>query len=123
MNFAERKSVTITTDSSGDGTGYIEVPFGRVMSLHYVKTDYADGVDFAITAEATGEGLWTESNVNAAASRYPRAAVHDVLGVAALYAAGGEAIVEPVVLASDRIKIVVSNGGDTKTGEFVAAIG
>lgn len=121
--FAERKSVTITTDGSGDGTGYISVPHGRVMSLHYVKTDYADGVDFTVTAEATGEAIWSQSNVNAAASVYPRVAVHDVLGAAALFAAAGEAIVEPIFLANDRIKIVVASGGDTKTGEFVAVIG
>lgn len=121
--FAERKSVTITTDGSGDGTGYISVPHGRVMSLHYVKTDYADGVDFTVTAEATGEAIWSQSNVNAAASVYPRVAVHDVLGAAALFAAAGEAIVEPIFMVNDRIKIVVASGGDTKTGEFVAVIG
>lgn len=120
--FAKRKSVTLTTAADGSATGYIVVPYGRVASLHYVKTDFADGVDFAITVEATGEGLWTEANVNAAKSVYPRAAVHDVAGVAALLAAGGEAIVEPVFMAQDRIKVVIAQGGDTKTGEIIAVI-
>lgn len=121
--FAHRESVTITTDASGDGTGYIPVPHGRVMSLHYVKSDFADTVDFAVTAEATGEAIWSQSNVIASASKYPRAAVHDVLGAAALLADAGEAIVEPIFLANDRIKIVVAEGGDTKSGTFVAVIG
>lgn len=120
--FAERKSVTIATNGSGVGTGYISVPHGRVMSLHYAKTDYADGVDFTITAEATGEVLWDEDDVNASKSVYPRAAVHDTVGAAALYADAGEAIVEPIVMAADRISIAVANGGDTKLGTFTAVI-
>lgn len=121
--FAERLSVTITTDASGDGTGYISVPHGRVMSLHYVKVDFADGVDFTVTADATGEAIWSQSNVNAAASVYPRAAVNDVLGAAALFASGGTGIVEPIFLANDRIKIVVGSGGNVKSGTFIAVIG
>lgn len=117
--YAERKSITLTTNGSGDVTGYIDVAHGRVMSLHYVKTDFTDGVDFTITVEATGEGLWTELNVNAAASKYPRVPVHDLAGVLA----AGTSIVEPTFLARDRIKIVIAAGGATKTGEFIAVIG
>lgn len=120
--FAERKSVTITTDSSGDGTGYISVPHGLVLSLHYAKTDYADGVDFTITVEATGEGLWTEVNVNAAKSVYPRVAVSDQVGGGVTFDGTNE-IYEPIAVASDRIKIVVGSGGDTKSGTFTAVIG
>jgi hypothetical protein len=47
-----------------------------IESIQYVKTDYADGVDFTITAEATTETIWTESNVNAAVIKHPRAATH-----------------------------------------------
>lgn len=120
--FAERKSVTITTDDQGAGTGYISVPHGRVMSIHYVKADYASGVDFTITAVATGEGLWTESDVNATKSVYPRVAISDQVGVAVTYDGTNE-IYEPILMASDRIKIVVGSGGDTKSGTFTAVIG
>ena len=50
---------------------------GAVVSpvvIQYVKTDYTDGVDFTITTETTGQTLWTESNVNAAAVKAPRQA-------------------------------------------------
>jgi hypothetical protein len=120
---AERTSIVITVDASGDGIGYIPVMQGRVMSLHYTKTDYADGVDVVVTAEATGEAILSKDNVNASAHFYPRAAAQDVLGAAALFAAGGQAIVEPVFLANDRIKIVVSNGGVSTSGIFTAVIG
>lgn len=116
--YAERHAVAITTDASGDGTAYTPVVTGRVISIRYVKTDYADGVTVAITAEATGEGIWSEAAVNASATRAPRAATHSILGAAALYAAGGAAVLDHVVVAKDRIKIVVSAGGNTKTGTF-----
>jgi hypothetical protein len=121
--YAERKSVTIIVDADGNGTGYIPVMQGRVMSLHYTKTDYADGVDVVVTAEATGEAVLSKDNVNASAHFYPRAAVHDVLGAPALFAAAGQAIVEPVFLANDRIKIIVSSGGVSTSGTFTAVIG
>ncbi len=124
--FAQRKSVTVAVDASGDATAYISVPNGRVMSIHYVKdgtTPYADGVDFTITVEQTGEGIWTESNVNLAASKYPRVGVHDVIGGVALRVAAGLPLVEPIYMAEDRIKIVIAQGGVSKTGKFIAIIG
>ncbi|AVX04336.1 hypothetical protein MXMO3_01811 [Maritalea myrionectae] len=115
--FVERKSVDVTTDASGDGTGYIPVSQGRIWSIHYVKDDYATGVDFDITLEATGESLWTETDVNASKSDYPVAPAN-------LDTGGASTLTEvPIVAAHDRIKIVVSSGGNAKTGKFIALIG
>jgi hypothetical protein len=57
--------------------------------MRYVKTDFADGSSFTITSEATGETIWSESSVNASATRAPRQATHSTAGVASLYAASG----------------------------------
>ena len=87
-----RFKLTVTTAADGTVTASTPRLAGKLNSIHYVKhgvTPYADGVDFTITSEATGETLWTEANVNASAVRYPRAATHSVAGVASLYAAGG----------------------------------
>lgn len=121
--YAERHVVAITVDAAGDGIGYTPVVSGRVWSIRYVKTDYANGVDFTITAEKSGETIWSEENVNASATRTPRAATHSTAGVAALYAAGGTAVTDYVVLANDRVKIVVAQGGATKSGTFHVVIG
>ena len=110
--------VTATVDASGDATVYSPYLSGAIESIHYIKTDYADGVDFTITSEATGETLWAESNVNAATVRRPRAATHSTAGVAALYASGGTAVNGQIVLGRDRVKIVVAQGGVSKTGAF-----
>lgn len=121
--YAERHVVTLTTDAAGAATGYTPVVTGRVLQVHYVKTDFADGVDFAITSEATGQGVWTESNVNAAAVKAPRQPTHDQVGAASLYAAGGEPVEAPITVVNDRVKILIAQGGDTKTGTFHVVIG
>jgi len=113
-----RYKLTITTAADGSATAYTPRVSGKLNSIHYVKTDFADGVDFTITSEATGESLWTESNVNAAKVCNPRAATHSNAGVAALYASGGTAVLDRIALASDRVKIVIAQGGNAKVGTF-----
>lgn len=114
----KRYVVSVTTDGSGDATSYTPVLSGRLAQIHYVKTDFADGVDFTISSEATGEGLWTDTNINASATRAPRLLNYTTAGVAALYAATFGVYECQIVLASDRVKIVVAQGGATKTGTF-----
>jgi len=113
-----RFAVTATTDGSGDCTAYSPFLSGYVHQIQYVKTDYTDGVDFTITSETTGQTLWTEANVNAAAVKAPRQATHSTAGVAALYASGGTAVNDRVALGRERVKIVIAAGGATKTGVF-----
>lgn len=113
-----RCSVPVTTAADGSATVYSPVLSGYVCSIIYVKTNFTDGVDFTITAEATGETLWTEANVNAAVAKYPRAAVSSTAGVAALYAAGGTAVTDMIALSRDRVKIVIAAGGNATTGSF-----
>lgn len=110
--------VPVTTASDGSATAYSPVLNGRVVSLRYVKTDYADTVDFVVTAERTGETIWSEENVTASATRHPRAATHTTAGAAALYASGGLGVLDKIALDQDRVKIVLANGGDTKSGKF-----
>lgn len=113
-----RYKVTVTTAADGTATAYTPRLAGEIASIHYVKTDFVDGVDFTITSEATGENIWTESNVNASTVRNPRAATHSQLGAAALYAAGGTSVLDKIAVASDRVKIVIAQGGATKVGTF-----
>lgn len=110
--------VSITTASDGSATAYSPYLSGRIAAIHYIKTDYADGVDFTITAEATGETIWTESDVNAAKVCRPRNATHSTAGVAALYAAAGTAVNDLIRVSRDRVKIVLASGGNVKTGAF-----
>ena len=133
MSYARRESVTITTAADGSATAYLPsaaqvalgVPplSGKVITLIYTKDDFTNGVDFTITAEASGETLWTESDVNASKTVAPRQATHSTVGVATLYAAGGAAVLDHIVLANDRVKIVLAAGGSATSGTFTVLIG
>jgi hypothetical protein len=119
----ERFVVPVVTAADGSATVYTPTVTGRVLSIRYVKTDFANGVDFTITADQTGETIWTQNDVNASATVAPRQATHSTAGVAALYASGGVAVNDHITLANDRVKIAIAAGGDTKTGAFHVLIG
>ena len=116
-----RYKVRVTTAADGTVTAYSPRVSGKIQQIEYVKDGsnaYADGVDFTITGEASGIGLWTESNVNASAVRSPRQPAHSQVGAALLYAAGGTAVTEQIGLANDRVKIALAQGGNAKVGTF-----
>ena len=123
MSYAERHAVSLTTDASGDATGYTPVVTGRIISIRYVKTDFDNGVDFTITGEDSSQNIWVESNVNAAKTVAPRQATHDTVGVASLYAGAGEPVEDHIVVAGERVKIVVASGGNVKAGAFHVIVG
>jgi hypothetical protein len=117
-------TVQVTT---GTATGEAFTPFlsGYIDSIHYVKPGsggFANGVDFTITAESTGESIWTENNVDASTVRRPRAATHTTAGVAALYASAGTAVQDRISLGRDRVKVAVAQGGNGTTGTFVIMV-
>jgi len=116
-----RYKVSVTTDGSGNAVAYSPRIAGEIHSIQYVKdgsNGYANGVDFTITAEGTGENIWTQADVNASAVVYPRAPTHSQAGVAALYAAGGTGVLSRVGVAGDRVKISLAQGGAAKVGAF-----
>ncbi len=123
MVYLEHQEVTIVTDAAGAGTGYTEVVNGFVQAIRYVKTDFADGVDFVITAEGSGILIWDEDNVNASKTVHPRTGTCDTAGAASLYAAAGEPVETVIPVSNERVKIEVASGGDTKTGVFHVYIG
>jgi hypothetical protein len=114
-------SVTATTVTA-TATAYSPYISGYIESIQYVKTDYANGVDFTITAEATGETIWTESDVNSAVIKHPRAPTHTTAGVAALYAGSGTAVNDRIAIGRDRVKIAIAQGGNGTTGTFVITV-
>lgn len=119
MSYARRLTVSVTTAADGSATAYSSgIDYGLLSQIRYVKTDFDNGSTFTITSEATGETLWTETGVNASATRAPRQATHSTAGAAALYAAAGTAVNDMIAIANDRIKIVISAGGNVKTGTF-----
>lgn len=117
-----RYAIAVTTAPDGSATAYSPYLSGYIQDIQYVKTDFADGVDFTITAEAYGRTLWAENDVNAAAIRAPRQPTHTTAGVASLYASGGTAVNDKIALSRDRVKVVIASGGATKTGTFIVMV-
>ena len=107
MSYSERHAVAVTTAADGSATAYSPVLTGKLSQIRYVKTDFADGSTFTITANVTGETLWAEAAVNASATRAPRQATHSTAGVAALYAGAGTAVNDKIALANDRVRSLV----------------
>lgn len=124
MSYLRTGTATIVTGTDGAGTGYTPSLNGFVHSIRYAKTDFADGVDFDVTVESTGEVLWDQDNVNAAAIKYPRIGVHNSLGTAITFdGTAAVPIVDRVALVDDRVKVVVANGGTTgQTGSFIVQV-
>jgi hypothetical protein len=117
--------LAVVTAADGTATAFMNKVSGKVHSVQYLKDGtnaYADTVDIALTAESTGESIWSEANVTASATRYPRAPVHTQAGVAALYAAGGTAILDKIAISNERIKIALAQGGNAKTGTFIVLV-
>jgi len=123
--YAETHEVSITTNGSGAAEGFTPVVTGRVLQIRYVKPGsggFANGVDVDVTLEDSGVVVWDEDNVDASKTVLPRQGVHNTAGVAATLD-GTRLMLEPVYVASERVKIAVANGGDTLTGTFHVLIG
>ncbi len=115
------QTIALTTASGGGVTAYSKVFNGLLKALIYTKTDFANGVGFTITSETTGQTLWTQAAVNAAAIKYPLAAAHDTAGVAATLD-GTRAMRVEIPLVNERVKIIIASGGDTKTGAITIIV-
>lgn len=120
MSFPQKHTVSVTTASDGSVTGTTTAPGGvrgRISECIYTKVDFADGVDFAITTEDTGQNIWTQANVNGAVTIAPRQATHTAAGVAATYN-GTAPVLDHIYCAGEQIQVAIVQGGDTKTGTF-----
>lgn len=121
---AIRKFTVVPVTGTATATAYTPYLSGYIESIEYVKagTDpYADGVDFTITAEATGESILALTDQNSSVVKRPRAATHSVAGVAATYD-GTRAVFDRIALARDRVKIAIAQGGNGKTGTFIVTV-
>jgi hypothetical protein len=118
--------VTVVTGAdSGAGTGYTPNLTGRVLAIRYVKdgsAGYSDGQTITTTNEKTGATIWTQTAVNASATVCPRQATHSTAGVAATFD-GTHAVNDFCYVANERISIVLSNAGNSKTGTFYVTVG
>lgn len=112
-----RRRINITTATNGTFTGYGDPAVGFLYAIQLVDGDLADGVDVTITAEEADISipLYAKTDFNSDMMVYPRA-----LEVAVTDGADGSARVMPVVFG--RPKVVVAQGGETKSGAVILYI-
>jgi hypothetical protein len=123
----ERFSVSVTTAADGSATAHSPTITGAISSIAYVAdgtSPYDATVDFTITVESTGQSLWTQANISASGTRAPRQPTHEQDGTDRFFQGSGteHSVPDLICLANDRIKIVLAQGGDTKTGLFIITV-
>jgi len=108
-----RYTVPIVTDAAGAATVYLGRRItGPVKTIKYEPGDIATGADLVVTGETTAMPVLTKANAGTSTVFYhPRAVSNQVADGAA------SAITEVEVhLCQEQLKVVVAQGGDTKTG-------
>lgn len=106
-------TATLTTDSGGAATVYLGSKLrGRVHAIKYTKGTLDAGTDLVITGETTGVAILTDSPPDSEWF-YPRAFANKVTDGAAF-----TDVTEEVHVFQERIKVVVAQGGDTKSGSI-----
>lgn len=116
MSYAELFSKAVTTATGGGVTDYIGPVRGEVTFITYATGTLASTADVTITLEDSGQGVWTESNISVGDKRFPRVAANLTDGSASTLTE------VPIYAADERIKIVVAQGGNTKSGTFKAVV-
>lgn len=122
MSQITRVRIDVTTDASGDATKYTPILDGYLHMFRYVPdgtNPLATGADIDLTGDQSGMVYVNQDNIGTSAySKLPRAATCDETGAASLYAAGGEPVEDRMLIAGERLKLVVANGGNAKSGAF-----
>jgi hypothetical protein len=116
-----------TVDAGGDYDSNTEALTGELVDVTYVPdgTSPLDtGADIVVTVAESGRAILTKANLGTAvisfAPRQPTHAVAD--GAALLYAAAGVAVNDRIALANERIRLVISNGGVSLSGQFIFTV-
>ena len=112
-------SVPIVTDGSGDATVYLGSQIRAViLRIKYLPGTIATGADLVITGETSETPILTAANVGTSNVFYYPRAFHNQVSDGAAGTVGSELI--PII--GERIKVVVDEGGATKTGSIEVVI-
>jgi hypothetical protein len=104
---------TITTDGSGDATIYLGSKInGRVIAIKYEPGSIVTGGDLTITGETSEVAILAKTDAGTSdVWYYPRVLVNKNSDASA----ATDALTD-IFVFSERVKVVVAQGGDTKTG-------
>jgi len=114
-----------TTDASGDLTvTAANKVTGELIAIHWIDGDLADGVDAVLSDSRDGDEadvtLLTLTDANSDAMYYPRTPAQDNAGADVTYDGTNEIYTEQIV--NGKPKLVVSSGGNAKTGGCIVFV-
>lgn len=112
--------LTLTSAADGSGSTATVAPVaGYLEAVDWIDGDFADGVDAVLTTTSTDSGtahtLLTLTNADNDAVYYPRRVVDTTAGAAATGVYGR-------FIVSGYLTLIVTNGGDAKTGGCVVYV-
>ena len=112
-------STTITTDGSGDATVYLGSKLtGRVHAIKYEPGDIATGGDLTITGETTEVPILVKTDAGTSdVWYYPKVIPNKNTDGSAFTDVAAD-----IHVLKERIKVVVAQGGDTKTGTITVYV-
>ncbi len=115
----------VTTDTNGDGSLVASRALvGRLYAVDLIDGTYDDGVDATLSCINTPSGVARDllviANYNTDQTLYPRTLLHgDSNGAALTGTAGGD---RDMPLVNGTLKLVIAQGGNTKTGGVIAYV-
>ena len=111
------RRLDVTVNSSGDGSQTANAALGALYAVQLIDGDFADGVDVTITAEQgdLSIALLTKANFNTDQIVYPRV-------LEALNTDGSALATYSMPLVVGTPKVVIAQGGSTKSGSFILYI-
>jgi hypothetical protein len=114
-----------TTDSSGDLTVTSTVGVeGFLHAVEWIDGAFADGVDAVLSVDrndnAADVTLLTLTDANSDAMYYPQTPAQDNVGTAVTFDGTNEIYTRQIV--NGLLKLVVSDGGDTKAGGCIVYV-
>ena len=110
------KRITITTDTSGDGTG----TFGSINGyISAIRIDYgagiAAGTDVVVSQADPLQPILTLTNANTDGIWYPRIETCGTTGTALVYAAAGEGVSDKIYVSGEVTVVFDETGAVAKT--------
>lgn len=110
-------STSIVTDGDGAATVYLGTKLrGRVHAIKYTAGTLENTTDLVITGKTTGVAILTDSPATSEWF-YPRAIPNKNTDGTAFTNVAAE-----IHVLNEQIKVVVAQGGDTKTGTITAYV-
>lgn len=113
MTFVRSETVDVTTNSSGESTGFTANVTGLVQAVEYVPNTLSSAAAVTVKGENSSRQILTVATLSSSPGIwYPRQPTHRSTSGSTF---GGEA---QVPIANERVRFVVTGGGNGLTGQF-----